>query len=54
MKAEYHIVRYAMKTLTLLVRDDRLRLGHGVAQSLPEAYNAAIDGIAVGEGVGSC
>jgi PAS domain S-box-containing protein len=29
-------------------------LGGGSARSLPAAYNAAIEGIAVGEGVGSC
>jgi GAF domain-containing protein len=29
-------------------------LGHGAARSLPDFYNRAIDGIATGEGVGSC
>ena len=36
----------------LLSDDDRLR--HGAGPSLPDAYNAAIDGIAIGEGAGSC
>lgn len=36
----------------LLLDGDRLR--HGAGPSLPDAYNAAIDGIAIGQGVGSC
>ncbi len=36
----------------LLVEGDHLRLG--AAPSLPEAYNSAIDGIALGANVGSC
>lgn len=38
----------------LLVDDDGTRLRHGSAPSLPGAYNDAIDGIEIGEGVGSC
>ncbi len=38
----------------LLADDDGRRLRHGAAPSLPDFYNRAIDGIAVGEGVGSC
>jgi sigma-B regulation protein RsbU (phosphoserine phosphatase) len=38
----------------LLVSSDRQRLVRGVAPSLPEAYSEAIDGILIGEGVGSC
>jgi diguanylate cyclase (GGDEF)-like protein/PAS domain S-box-containing protein len=36
----------------VLVEDGHLR--HGAAPSLPDEYNAAVDGLAVGEGVGSC
>jgi hypothetical protein len=38
----------------LLTDDDGAHLRHGAAPSLPEFYNQAIDGIATGEGVGSC
>ena len=38
----------------LLVDDDGKHLRHGAAPSLPPAYNAAIDGIAIGPAVGSC
>ncbi|TCJ97177.1 GAF domain-containing protein [Nocardia alba] len=38
----------------LLADPDGLHLRHGAAPSLPEFYNTAIDGIATGEGVGSC
>jgi serine phosphatase RsbU (regulator of sigma subunit) len=38
----------------LLADDDGHRLRHGAAPSLPDFYNRAIDGIAAGEGVGSC
>ncbi len=38
----------------LLAETDGLRLRHGAAPSLPAFYNQAIDGIATGEGVGSC
>ncbi len=36
----------------LLVEGNRLR--HGAARGLPEVYNRAIDGIAIGRDVGSC
>lgn len=36
----------------LILRDGHLR--HGAGPSLPAAYNAAIDGIAIGPKVGSC
>ena len=40
---------------SILVLDpDRLHLRHGAAPSLPEAYNAAIDGVEIGPEVGSC
>lgn len=38
----------------LLADPDGRRLRHGAAPSLPDFYNEAIDGIATGEGVGSC
>lgn len=38
----------------LLADDDGRHLRHGAAPSLPDFYNRAIDGIATGEGVGSC
>lgn len=38
----------------LLLDEDGEHLLHGAAPSLPEAYNAAINGIAVGPAVGSC
>jgi PAS domain S-box-containing protein len=36
----------------LLVEGDRLRLG--AAPSLPDGYNALVDGVPIGEGYGSC
>ncbi|MFH9613555.1 SpoIIE family protein phosphatase [Streptomyces pratensis] len=38
----------------LLADAEGLRLRHGAAPSLPDFYNQAIDGIATGDGVGSC
>ncbi|MBI5924761.1 MAG: diguanylate cyclase [Aquabacterium sp.] len=38
----------------LLLDRQGLHLGEGVAPSLPDAYNAAIHGLAIGPGVGSC
>ncbi|WP_432117657.1 SpoIIE family protein phosphatase [Streptomyces sp. bgisy032] len=38
----------------LLADEDGRHLRHGAAPSLPDFYNRAIDGIATGEGVGSC
>ncbi|MER5882104.1 SpoIIE family protein phosphatase [Streptomyces sp. NPDC001910] len=38
----------------LLADDDGLHLRHGAAPSLPAFYNQAIDGIATGDGIGSC
>ncbi|WP_244336226.1 GAF domain-containing SpoIIE family protein phosphatase [Streptomyces seoulensis] len=38
----------------LLADADGRHLRHGAAPSLPDFYNAAIDGIAAGDGVGSC
>lgn len=38
----------------LLLDDDGLHLRYGAAPNLPEAYNRAIDGVAIGPKVGSC
>lgn len=38
----------------LLLDNEGKHLGRGVAPSLPDSYNAAIDGIEIGMGVGSC
>ncbi|MCT9934883.1 SpoIIE family protein phosphatase [Planotetraspora sp. A-T 1434] len=38
----------------LLADEEGRHLHHGVGPSLPDFYNEAIDGIAIGEGVGSC
>ncbi|WP_082679675.1 putative bifunctional diguanylate cyclase/phosphodiesterase [Paucibacter sp. KCTC 42545] len=38
----------------LLLDADGLHLGKGVAPSLPDFYNAALDGVSIGLGVGSC
>lgn len=38
----------------LLLDEDGKTLRHGAAPSLPDAYNQAIDGVVIGEGVGSC
>ncbi|MBB5874630.1 hypothetical protein F4553_008064 [Allocatelliglobosispora scoriae] len=41
--------------VSVLIADaDGRHLRHGAAPSLPDFYNEAIDGIATGEGVGSC
>ncbi|MER6128800.1 SpoIIE family protein phosphatase [Streptomyces sp. NPDC001795] len=38
----------------LLIDADGRRLRHGAGPSLPSFYNAAIDGVAIGDGVGAC
>jgi PAS domain S-box-containing protein len=38
----------------LLMDEDGVHLRHGAAPNLPEAYNRAIDGVAIGPRVGSC
>ena len=38
----------------LLLSEDGQFLRHGAAPSLPQSYNEAIDGVAIGTGVGSC
>ncbi len=38
----------------LLLDEDGKHLRHGAAPSLPDFYNHAIDGLVIGEGVGSC
>ena len=46
--------QHAMRTSVLFLSETGKTLLHGAAPSLPAAYNAAIDGISVGEGIGSC
>ncbi|MGE0004934.1 MAG: EAL domain-containing protein [Parvibaculaceae bacterium] len=41
-------------TGSILLLDEDMRLRHGAAPNLPESYNKAIDGAAIGPGVGSC
>ncbi|MBW3549241.1 MAG: PAS domain S-box protein [Proteobacteria bacterium] len=43
-----------MVASVLLLDRDRAHLRHGAAPSLPEAYNQAVDGIAIGPRAGSC
>ena len=38
----------------LLLDEDSKHLRHGSAPSLPDFYNQAVDGLAIGDGVGSC
>jgi PAS domain S-box-containing protein len=38
----------------LLLDDDGVHVRHGAAPSLPDAYNRAIDGLAIGPAAGSC
>ncbi|HTF82673.1 MAG TPA: ATP-binding protein [Cytophagales bacterium] len=50
---EKHSSHKVMGSILLLDKDGK-HLRHCAAPSLPDAYNAAIDGIAIGPGVGSC
>jgi diguanylate cyclase (GGDEF)-like protein/PAS domain S-box-containing protein len=43
-----------MMSSVLLLDADGMRLRTGASPSLPEAYSQAIDGVAIGMGVGSC
>ncbi len=43
-----------VRVSVLLADPDGAHLRHGAAPSLPDFYNQAIDGIAAGEGIGSC
>ena len=43
-----------MLASVLILSEDGRHLRHGAGPSLPEEYNAAIDGIAIGPEVGSC
>jgi GAF domain-containing protein len=43
-----------MLASVLLLSEDGLHLKHGAAPSLPQAYNAGIDGQAIGPSAGSC
>ena len=48
------IAESGARASVLLLDEDGRRLTHGAAPSLPDAYNAAIDGIAIGPSAGSC
>jgi PAS domain S-box-containing protein len=50
---EQHSVATLYASVLTLDRDG-IHLRHGAAPSLPEAYNLAIDGMAIGPSVGSC
>jgi PAS domain S-box-containing protein len=43
-----------MLVSVLLLDADGIHLRHGAAPSLPESYNRAVDGLAIGPSVGSC
>src|SRR5207237_9404284 len=43
-----------MLASVLLLDPDGIHLRHGAAPSLPESYNRAVDGLAIGPSVGSC
>lgn len=49
-----NLAPHEMLVSVLLADPDGRHLRHGAAPSLPDFYNRAIDGIATGEGVGSC
>ncbi|BCS52484.1 PAS domain S-box protein [Geobacter sp. SVR] len=55
-----HIVRFVEQEYegalcsVLLLDDSGTRLRHGAAPSLPDSYNQAVDGLRVGQGMGSC
>ncbi len=49
-----NLAQHEVLVSVLLADPDGLHLRHGAAPSLPDFYNEAIDGIATGEGVGSC
>ncbi|MEO8727350.1 MAG: PAS domain S-box protein, partial [Acidobacteriaceae bacterium] len=51
---EAHFAQRGPLASVLLLEEDGLHLRHGAGPSLPEAYNRAIDGIALGPAAGSC
>ena len=48
------MARSGVLASVLLLDEDGTHLRHGAGPSLPDDYNKAIDGIAIGQGVGSC
>lgn len=46
--------RPSMMASVLFLSEDGQHMLHGAAPSIPDAYNQAIHGIAIGEGIGSC
>jgi signal transduction histidine kinase len=53
LAAEGHAVGEMLGSV-LLVDEDGAHLRHGAAPSLPQSYNEAIDGLAIGPATGSC
>ena len=54
LKTVEHMGGGALVTSILLLSDDRKRLWHGAAPSLPPSYRQAIDGSEIGPFAGSC
>ncbi len=54
MAREVERLHPGMLCSILLLDEDGRHLRHGAAPSLPDFYNQAIDGLAIGEGVGAC
>lgn len=52
--AQVELLHPDMLCSILLLDEDGKTLRHGAAPSLPDAYNQALDGVAIGVGVGSC
>jgi len=54
LAVSYEVLFPGMLCSVLLLSSDGLHLTHGAAPSLPAAYCQAIDGVAIGDQVGSC
>lgn len=54
LAVSYEVLFPGMWCSVLLLSSDGLHLTHGAAPSLPVAYCQAIDGVAIGDNVGSC
>ena len=54
LAVSYEVLFPGMLCSVLLLSNDGLHLNHGAAPSLPAAYCQAIDGVAIGDHVGSC
>ncbi|WP_240220944.1 sensor domain-containing diguanylate cyclase [Rheinheimera hassiensis] len=51
---QVELLHQGMLCSILLLDEDNQTLHHGAAPSLPDEYNNALDGVAIGVGVGSC